>query len=89
MQIKHCIGPLKEHRRMPAARMRTIRRAVDALGGAHALARALGTTTEDVVNWASGVTVAPDGAFFAALDIVATQPLCDFRRGNASFRGSL
>lgn len=56
---------------MVAARLRTIRRAVEALGGEKALADALGVRLEDVVCWVSGATVPNDGAYFAALDIVA------------------
>ncbi len=52
-------------------RMRTIKRAVEALGGEHRLAKALGVQREEVTRWLSGESHVSDAAYFAALDIVA------------------
>jgi len=60
---------------MTAARLRTIRRAVAALGSEKALADALGVRLQEVAGWMSGATVPHDRAYFAALDIVASGPL--------------
>ena len=60
---------------MENAKLRTIRRAAEALGSEEALAEALGVGLEDVASWLSGSTVPNDAAYFAALDIVASGPL--------------
>lgn len=60
---------------MTTAKRRTIRRAAAALGGEKALADALGVALEDVASWLSGAAEPNDGAYFAALDIVARGPL--------------
>jgi hypothetical protein len=62
-------------RPMVTARTRTMRRAVEDLGGTKALAEALGVSLLDVANWVSELTQPHDAAFFAALDIVASAPL--------------
>ena len=50
---------------------RTFRRALETLGGAQQLARALGASVEEVESWVCGAAVPPPGAFLAAIDIVA------------------
>jgi DNA-binding transcriptional regulator YiaG len=60
---------------MESARSRTICRAVKALGSEKALADALGVSVEAVKNWVDEVGAPDDGAYFAALDIVAVGPL--------------
>lgn len=50
---------------------RTFRRAVETLGGADRVARALGASVAEVEAWAAGAAVPPPGAFLAAIDIVA------------------
>ena len=70
--------------RMVNARLRTIRRAAEALGSEKALADALGVQLEDVASWLSGATTPEDAAYFAALDIVASGPL--FGRRNVGKR---
>lgn len=56
---------------MMTARTRTVRRALEDLGGTEALAEALGVTLRDVADWVSEAAQPHDAAFFAALDIVA------------------
>jgi hypothetical protein len=60
---------------MESARSRTIRRAVKALGSEKALADALGVSIEKVKSWVDELGAPDDGAYFAALDIVAIGPL--------------
>lgn len=76
------------HRPMVTARTRTVRRAVEELGGTRALADVLGVTLLDVVNWVSDAAQPHDAAFFAALDIVASGPLCHPRSARTSGKSS-
>jgi DNA-binding transcriptional regulator YiaG len=50
---------------------RTFRRAIDTMGSAERLARALGASVAEIESWANGTAVPPPGAFLAAIDIVA------------------
>jgi DNA-binding transcriptional regulator YiaG len=50
---------------------RTFRRAIETLGSAARLARALGASAEEIEAWVSGRVAPPPGAFLAAIDIVA------------------
>jgi DNA-binding transcriptional regulator YdaS (Cro superfamily) len=50
---------------------RTIRRAIETLGGVVALAGKLGVTVAEIDAWAAGVEDPPPAAFLAAIDIVA------------------
>jgi hypothetical protein len=54
---------------------RTFRRAIETIGGAQRLARALGASVEEIKDWAEGHKVPPPGAFLAAIDIVARAGL--------------
>ena len=54
---------------------RTFRRAIDTLGSAERLARALGASVEEIHAWVTGLAVPPPGAFLAAIDIVAQAGL--------------
>ena len=58
-------------RRMSTPRMRTLQRAVQTLGGEERLARALGVSLAQLVEWLAGAAHPHDAAYFAALDIVA------------------
>ena len=57
------------------AKMRTMQRAVETLGGEKALAEILEVTREDVAQWLSGAASPQDAAYLAALDIVARGPM--------------
>jgi hypothetical protein len=57
--------------RMPTPRIRTLHRAVQTLGGEEPLARALGVSVAQLLEWLAGAAHPHDGAYFAALDIVA------------------
>ncbi len=57
------------------AKIRTMQRAVQTLGGEQALAEALGVRREDVAQWLSGAAAPQDAAYLAALDIVARGPV--------------
>jgi hypothetical protein len=57
------------------AKMRTMQRAVETLGGEKALAEILQVTREDVARWLSGAASPQDAAYLAALDIVARGPM--------------
>lgn len=50
---------------------RTFRRAIDTLGDAEKLAKALGATAQEIETWVTGTAVPPPGAFLLAIDIVA------------------
>jgi DNA-binding transcriptional regulator YdaS (Cro superfamily) len=63
------------------AKMRTMQRAVQALGGEQALADTLGVRREDVAQWLSGAASPQDAAYLAALDIVARSPIGWSRAG--------
>jgi DNA-binding transcriptional regulator YiaG len=52
---------------------RTTRKALEALGGAMELARALGRTLEEVNDWLTGRQVPPDQAFLDLLEIVSRR----------------
>jgi hypothetical protein len=52
---------------------RTTRKALEALGGARELARALGRTREDINDWLSGLQVPPDKVFLELLEIVSRR----------------
>jgi hypothetical protein len=62
-----------EHRPTVTPRTRTVRRAVEDLGGTKAFAEALGVSILDVANWISELAQPHDAIFFAALDIVAKR----------------
>lgn len=57
------------------AKIRTMQRAVQTLGGEQALAEILEVTREDVARWLSGTASPQDAAYLAALDIVARGPI--------------
>jgi DNA-binding transcriptional regulator YiaG len=69
---------------MENAKLRTIRRAAEALGSEKALADALGVRARDVASWLSGATVPNDAAYFAALDIGASGPLLGPRSSSSA-----
>lgn len=50
---------------------RTMRRALETLGGAERLASELGASIAEVEAWAAGLADPPPGAFLKAIDIVA------------------
>jgi DNA-binding transcriptional regulator YiaG len=52
---------------------RTTRKALEALGGARELARALGRTLEEINDWLAGRQVPPDKAFLDLLEIVSRR----------------
>lgn len=63
------------------AKIRTMQRAVETLGGAQALAEMLEVSPEDVAQWLSGAASPQDAAYLAALDIVARGPMgCSIAR---------
>ena len=51
---------------------RTMHRALQTLGGAETLARALGASVREVEAWMAGQAVPPTGVFLKAIDIVAS-----------------
>lgn len=53
------------------AHTRTIRRAIEALGGAQRLAQALGASVAEIESWSTRLAVPPPGVFLHAIDIVA------------------
>lgn len=56
---------------MENPKTRTMRRAVQTLGGAKALAHAFGVKPELVESWLAGTASPGDAHYLAALDIVA------------------
>ena len=50
---------------------RTFRLAIDRLGGAEQLARAIGASVVEIEAWAAGHAHPPPGAFLNAIDVVA------------------
>ena len=50
---------------------RTMRRAIETLGSAERLARALGVSVAEIHSWAAGLSDPTPGAFLKAIDIVA------------------
>jgi len=56
------------------ASIRTLRRALAAIGSEERLAAELNCSLRDLVSWLSGEKPAPSPAFIAALDIVAGAP---------------
>jgi hypothetical protein len=56
---------------MANPKMRTIRRAARAVGGAADLAEALGVTVQAVEAWLMGRSIPGDALYMRALDIVA------------------
>ena len=52
---------------------RTTRKALEAVGGAEALAVALGRPIEEVNEWLAGREVPPDAAFLQLLEIVSRR----------------
>ena len=48
---------------------RTFRRAIEAVGDSHRLARMLGASVEEIEAWSTGSAVPPPGAFLAAIEI--------------------
>ena len=61
---------------------RTIRRAIETLGGPSQLALVLGTSIEEVKAWAAGFGRPPSDVFLKAIDIVAQGRFA--RRGAAN-----
>ena len=57
------------------AKIRTMQRAVQTLGGEQALAEMLEVRREEVAQWLSGAASPQDTAYLAALDIVARGPM--------------
>jgi hypothetical protein len=51
---------------------RTVRRAIETLGGVEKLAQALGASVVEIEAWAAGHSNPPPGAFLKAIDIVAS-----------------
>jgi hypothetical protein len=51
--------------------IRTLRRAVEALGSEERLAEVLGVARSVITNWLSGETRIPDPVYLKALDLVA------------------
>lgn len=52
---------------------RTTRKALEAVGGAEALARALARPLEEIRDWLAGRVVPPDKAFLELLEIVSRR----------------
>ena len=52
---------------------RTTRKALEAVGGAEALAATLGRPLDEVNGWLAGREVPPDGAFLELLEIVSRR----------------
>ncbi len=52
---------------------RTTRKALEATGGAEALARALARPLEEIRDWLAGRVVPPDKAFLELLEIVSRR----------------
>jgi DNA-binding transcriptional regulator YiaG len=52
---------------------RTTRKALEAIGGAKELAKALGRTLDEISDWLSGREVPPDDAFLTLLEIVSRR----------------
>jgi hypothetical protein len=50
---------------------RTMRRAIETLGGVERLANALGASVAEIEAWAAGLADPPPGVFLKAIDIVA------------------
>ena len=70
-----CVSDTLRCPAMPNAKVRTIHRAVQTLGGAKALADAFGVKPALVESWLAG-TASPDSVtYLAALDIVARGSL--------------
>ena len=64
----------KEEERGDNPKARTLRRAVEAVGGPEALAEALGVSPEMVSAWLLGQQALPDNAYLRALDLVSQGP---------------
>jgi DNA-binding transcriptional regulator YiaG len=64
----------KEEDRGDNPKARTLRRAVEAVGGPDALAEALGVSPEMVSAWLLGLQALPDNAYLLALDLVSQGP---------------
>jgi len=63
-----------EEERGDNPKARTLRRAVEAVGGPEALAEALGVSPEMVSAWLLGEHALPDNAYLRALDLVSQGP---------------
>ena len=50
---------------------RTMRSAVDALGGSAQLGKVLGASAGEIEAWASGHTIPPPGIFLRAIDLLS------------------
>jgi DNA-binding transcriptional regulator YdaS (Cro superfamily) len=53
--------------------MRTARKALEAVGGADALANALGRSRAEIHDWLAGRQVPPDKTFLELLEIVSRR----------------
>ena len=53
--------------------MRTARKALEAVGGAQALAKTLGRPVTEINDWLAGREVPPDKAFLELLEIVSRR----------------
>jgi hypothetical protein len=63
-----------EEERADSPKTRTLRRAVEAVGGPEALAQALNVSPESVTAWLLGQQPLPDDAYLRALDLVSQGP---------------
>jgi DNA-binding transcriptional regulator YiaG len=70
--------------RMPTPRIRTLRRALQTLGGEEPLARALGVSLAQLAEWLAGAACPHDAAYFVALDIVARSHFRERRIKNTT-----
>ena len=50
---------------------RTMRRALDALGGPEQLAKVLGASAGEIETWVSGHGIPPPGIFLRAIDLLS------------------
>ena len=63
-----------EEERGDNPKARTLRRAVEAVGGPEALAQTLAVSPEMVTAWLLGQQALPDHAYLRALDLVSQGP---------------
>lgn len=64
----------KDEEREDSPKARTLRRAVEVVGGPEALAEALGVSPQMVSAWLIGQRALPDDAYLRALDLVSQGP---------------
>ncbi len=72
----------KDEERGDNPKARTLRRAVEAVGGPEGLADALGVSPETVSAWLLGQQALPDDAYLRALDLVSQGPHHRSHRGS-------